>query len=439
MLKTIALLGLLSVVSLAQQFVVTGRVVDIRGRALPSTLVRGPVRDSAGTRTDAQGYFKVVFPNNEPAHLFVIVDRTYGYGCIIPLLTDCEDSAHVTIRQDTAKEALFEFANSRNRTARFAKMHLDLSRSYISFVDGLQKLQKEGGDTKLFLSAWMDSAGALKNRVLKEEDPVIRGEYLIRYYRLTSIHGMIFDTLFYRKLATSIPANSPLWFFNNYEAYDQRSVRTDGSAYLDSIREYHPSRDLRAFILFQTAMDAQSAMNTDEVRVNVMRLKDEYPEIKWTKMADKWIYVDVKVKRGAEIPDFAFKDLDDSTVVYSKKSLKGQIFLLDFWASWCLPCIGEIPYLQKAYDKYLSKGLEIISISSDVKKSDVVNFRRQKKQMPWKNVWLQDSERKIIHDRFEVSGIPRGILVGRDGIIVGLGPDVRGELLEKALETLFGK
>ena len=273
--------------------------------------------------------------------------------------------------------------------------------------------------------------------VVTEKDPVIRGELLLRYYRITSLKWMPFDTLLYRKLIGSIPANSPLWFFNNYEAYDQSSIRQDGKAFLDSLIDYHPSRELRAFLLFESARDAQYAMNEVEVRRNYARLKEDFLDIWWSRVADRFITVNMKVKSGAPIPDFSFKDMDDSTIVYSKSSLKGKIFLLDFWATWCIPCLSEIPYLQKAFEKYRSRGFEIISISSDAKQSEVNTFRRQKANMPWKQVWISESECKIVHDQFEVTGIPKPILVGRDGNVLGLKADVRGDNLDKFLESLF--
>jgi thiol-disulfide isomerase/thioredoxin len=216
-------------------------------------------------------------------------------------------------------------------------------------------------------------------------------------------------------------------------------LRSGGSAYVDSIREYHPSRELRAFILFNAAIEAQSSMNTEEVRRNYVRLKEEFGDIWWSKIADQWLMVDMKVRRGTQVPDFTFKDMDDSTILYSKSSLKGKVYLLDFWATWCIPCLNEILYLQRAFEKYHSRGLQIISISSDMKKSDLSLFRLHKAKMPWKHVWISGDELKMIHDQFEVTGIPKPILVNLDGEIVGLGSDVREENLERVLEKVLSK
>ncbi|HLP81186.1 MAG TPA: TlpA disulfide reductase family protein [Nitrosomonas sp.] len=199
----------------------------------------------------------------------------------------------------------------------------------------------------------------------------------------------------------------------------------------------NPSRELKVSLLFEGAMEAQRNMDEVGLHSNYELLKDEYPDIWYSKIADRWIMVNIKIKCGASIPPFAFKDMVDSTVTYTHSSLKGKIYLLDFWATWCLACIGEIPYIQRAYEKYHSKGLEIISVSSDIKQSDVATFRAKKEVMPWRHVWISESEQKMVHDQFEVTGIPKPILIDQDGTIVGLKADVRGEKLQNILAKVF--
>jgi thiol-disulfide isomerase/thioredoxin len=145
------------------------------------------------------------------------------------------------------------------------------------------------------------------------------------------------------------------------------------------------------------------------------------------------------VKVGAKIPNFSLADINDSTRSYSRQALHGKFYLIDFWATWCLPCIGEIPYLQRAYSKYHSKGLEILSISSDSRRGDVMQFRSKKFSMPWNHVWLSPANLRRVHDDFAVTGIPKPILVDREGIIVALGPDLRGDSLQRVLSKFLGR
>jgi len=146
------------------------------------------------------------------------------------------------------------------------------------------------------------------------------------------------------------------------------------------------------------------------------------------------------LKIGQTPPELVYYSFTaEKTIKYKKDDFKNKVFLVDFWATWCLPCIGEIPNLQKAYDKYHSKGLQIISISSDANQTDVHTFRMHKAVMPWKHAWISGGDLKLIHAQFEVTGIPKPILVDREGVILGLKSEVRGENLDRVLEKLFRK
>jgi thiol-disulfide isomerase/thioredoxin len=368
-----------------------------------------------------------------------VSDGRLGYFAVKSCANDTAmiqfDPAAVPI----ASQQSFEFTGKPSTTARFSRLHGDLTGMYMRFVDSLQALQRESRATESCLRAWTDSASMLKRAIVAEDDQVLKGELLIRYYRLTSINGMVLDTSFVRTLITGIPFSSPLWVFNNYEAFDMSKIHPLGDAFVDSMLECNPSRELRAFLLFSRAQEAQYMMDEKAVRLNYERLKDEFGDVFWARIADTQIAVRMKVKRGVQIPDFAFKGLDDSTIVYSKGSMKGKVYLLDFWATWCLPCIGEIPFIKKAYEKFRSKGLRIISVSLDAQRESPLKFRKLNMSMPWEHAWVHPEDAKALHDTFEITGIPKPILVDGDGMIVGLKSEVRGENLEKTLGRLMGE
>ena len=420
-----------------QTITVNGEVKDVNGNPFPKAQIKTGQnsRDSIIFSADKNGYFKIKIPKSEPRNLIIYSGKKYGI--MIPLLMGNEDSVYISIVLDSTRRSYYQFANPNTLLARYAQLHPYLMNGYEEFVTSLQNREKNGLETRTYLNAWMDSAAHLKSMSLEETDSVIRGEYLLRYYRITSISGMWFDTSFYQKMVLTVPMNSPLWFFNNYETFDQNMVHPKGKSFIDSMIEYHPSRELRAFLLFETAKESQYQMRENETRSNFIKLKEEYGDIWWGKIADQFIFAKMNIKKGTRIPNFLFKDMNDSTLAYSNGSLIGKTYLLDFWATWCLPCIGEIPFLQKAYDKYQSKGFQIISVSSDLNKSDVYNFRKQKYAMPWNHAWLSESEFNTIKDLFEISGIPKPILVDKDGIIVGIKGEVRSVELERTLSKLF--
>lgn len=128
--------------------------------------------------------------------------------------------------------------------------------------------------------------------------------------------------------------------------------------------------------------------------------------------------------------DVEAKDVNGQVVKLSDVIAKNEFTILEFWASWCGPCRGEVPNLKKAYEKYKSKGLEIYSVSIDAKEAQWLKALKDE-NMPWINV--RDSKENGAASIYGVSGVPASFLIGKDGKIVATGQELRGAALEKTL------
>lgn len=131
--------------------------------------------------------------------------------------------------------------------------------------------------------------------------------------------------------------------------------------------------------------------------------------------------------------------MGDSSFTYTNESMKGSVYLINTWATWCGPCIAKMDELHEAYEKYKDEGFDILSISLDEKRADVKQFREKRWPMPWKHHFagFSGEGRATISETFEVVGIPHPILVGENGQIIAAEDSLRGEKLSQTLERVF--
>jgi thiol-disulfide isomerase/thioredoxin len=136
---------------------------------------------------------------------------------------------------------------------------------------------------------------------------------------------------------------------------------------------------------------------------------------------------------GTPYIDFEFQTPEGKKRKLSDYVGKSEFLLIDFWASWCGPCIAEIPNLKAVYDKYKKGGLEIISISlDDTKKA----WQRglDKIDAPWIHLCDFKGSKSELTDAYNIHGIPYILLLDKNGVILKV--NLRGKALEDFLSQL---
>jgi thiol-disulfide isomerase/thioredoxin len=140
--------------------------------------------------------------------------------------------------------------------------------------------------------------------------------------------------------------------------------------------------------------------------------------------------VPVGLAIGQRFPDFNESDLNGSPL--SVSGARGKVLLVDFWATWCGPCRGEMPNVIAAYQKYHASGFDVIGVSLDADRNSLTSYAATQ-GLAWPQYFDGQGWDNKLAKRYGVHSIPMNYLLDRNGIILGEG--LRGGNLDTAVNA----
>ncbi len=221
-------------------------------------------------------------------------------------------------------------------------------------------------------------------------------------------------------------------FYDPNTTEEQRNeiIRQDSIAQAELI-DANRDNILGAFLF---CSDKIYGLNGEQIEAEVAKFSPEMQQTDYLQEALKEAGIQKKTAVGQPYMEITLPDSTGEQIALSAFVGKGKYVLLDFWASWCRPCMQELPYLIDAYNKYHAKGFEIYGVSLDENKSSWESTVKSQ-QMDWIQVSTLEGWECPAAQQYGIRSIPANLLIDPEGTIIA--KNLRGEELVKTLAGLL--
>ncbi len=351
----------------------------------------------------------------------------------------------------SARPTELRFRDPNSMTARIAaisKRMLDRRRKFMARARALMEQSKGPPDmTKLY--DWKEITADRKAVVAMLEsatEEIVKQALLIEYFAIgnppkkdgekptvSPEHQALAKRVF-----AEIPADSPLWGLDGNAllaaARDLGDTEAQ-TAYLHRVVDTHADKQIASSTLLSLLFHAKGENRDSDVRRYYHTMVTRFPDTAAARSA-KRVSPHRKIRAGATMPDFDFAALGRPDVHYKPDDFRGKVYLVEFWATWCKPCIAQMPKLHEVYEKHKGSGFTILSVAVHDSEKAVKRFQGGTWTMPWNNAFLSSDASQEIEELFEVYGIPSAILVDRNGRIAAVNEDALGDNLGPLVEKL---
>jgi thiol-disulfide isomerase/thioredoxin len=338
-------------------------------------------------------------------------------------------------------EAEAKFSDPASAVAKIAGIQTEITKRSAVISPAINAFVKAGNDWKKFTYDWSADQASIVSRLKTEKSPLVRQALLMDYVDTKYKFAAKADRAIGAQLFKEVPPDSKLWMMPTIPlmkaAGDLCGDENVFKEYLTKFLDKNPDMSLKSNMLMSNLMNAKMTNDERTLRLYYDVAVKFFGDTPIGKSVRARFSPVINIAVGKAVPAFKVKSFEDTTKFFTNKTFKGKVYLIDFWATWCGPCVGEMENLHKAYEKFKSKNFQILSLSLDKQREDVAKFRSDKWKMPWLHTFV--TEDTSLTNAFEVIGIPRPLLVDGNGKIIAMETELRGEQLEKTLAKFLGE
>jgi len=245
-------------------------------------------------------------------------------------------------------------------------------------------------------------------------------------------------------LLSKLQPNSQLWDMNSFSwgaitIATLNDIDIYNNSFIDSLEKYQPLASERYH--YRRILNSSDNLKDTANAVKLLEeYKEKYPKSRRISSLSFKLKKNKNIEHGKQSPDFKLASHDESGKMITLADYKGKYVLIDFWATWCGPCMREMPNIHDVYKKYSGKNFEILSLSFDRQEEDINKMREKGKYpMDWDHIFVEGGFSSDLAKDYEVLGIPKPILLDPQGKIIAFGGELRGEKLEKVLSENLGE
>ncbi|QXD23205.1 redoxin domain-containing protein [Opitutia bacterium ISCC 51] len=184
--------------------------------------------------------------------------------------------------------------------------------------------------------------------------------------------------------------------------------------------------------LYATSLRWDDSHRIEEIERQVASFAEKHPDLAITKSMQERLRKFKLTAIGAKAAPLAGQDLDETD--RSLDDFKGQVVLVDFWASWCGPCRVENRHFPKVLEKYSKNGFNILGVNMDSNRT-IWSRTSQQDGVIWPQISDLQALNSPMAKAYNVSALPMSFLLDGDGRIIA--KNLRGEALDKKLAELF--